>query len=182
MNDHMSQATDQGANAYLRTRVMTASREELRLMLLEGAIRFARNGRDGLAEKNYEKSFDGISKCREIITELIASMRPEHDPLLCERVRAVYTFMFNELIEANLQKSPERVDAVIELLEYERETWVMLMDKLREERGEEPVHASGAETRPSREDPAAKLGAYGRPTAGYGQSGSATRAPISFEA
>ena len=29
------------SNAYLRTKVMTASPEELRLMLLDGAIRFA---------------------------------------------------------------------------------------------------------------------------------------------
>lgn len=181
MNGSMSQTTDHGANAYLRTRVMTASREELRLMLLDGALRFARNGRDGLVEKNYERSFDGISKCREIITELIVSMRPEYDPLLCERVRAVYTFMFNELIEAGLQKSPEKVDEVIELLEYERETWVMLMDKLRDEQGGEGVGAA-ADTAAHREDPAARLGAYGRPAPMHGESAQTAYQPISIEA
>lgn len=135
---------DTGASAYLRTRVLTASPEELRLLLLEGAIRFARQGRDGLSARNYEQSFEGLSKSREIIAELIATMRPEHDPQLCERVRSVYTFLFNELIEASVRKEPARVDAVIELLEYERETWVLLMDRLREERGEAGTSAGDA--------------------------------------
>jgi flagellar secretion chaperone FliS len=123
------------ANAYLRTKVLTASPEELRLLLLDGAIKFARQGRDGLAAKDYEASFNGISQCRNIVLELITTIRPEFDPELCERVRAVYTFMYRELVEASMEKNITRVDGVIQLLNYERETWALLMGKLVEERG-----------------------------------------------
>lgn len=123
------------ANAYLRTKVLTASPEELRLLLLDGAIKFARQGREGLAAKNYEASYNGISQARDIVMELLTSIRPEHDPELCERVKSVYAFMYTELVSASMEKSVTKIDAVIKLLEFERETWALLMDKLAAERG-----------------------------------------------
>jgi flagellar protein FliS len=121
-------------NAYLRTKALTASPEELRLMLLDGAIRFARSGQEGLRNRNYEQSFNGVSQCRAIVMELMTSMRREHNPELCDRMHGVYMFLFNELINASMEKDPGRLDKVIELLEFERETWVQLMEKLRQER------------------------------------------------
>lgn len=123
------------ANAYLRTKVLTASREELRLMLLDGAIKFANQGREGLAARNYEASYNGISQCRNIVLELLTTIKPEFDPELCERVKAIYTFLYTELVEASLQRSVEKLDGVIKILQYERETWVMLMQKVAAERG-----------------------------------------------
>jgi flagellar secretion chaperone FliS len=122
------------ANAYLRTKVMTASPEELRLMLLDGAIKFARQGREGLASKDFEASYNGISQSRDIVLELLTSIKPEHDPELCERVRAVYTFMYSEMVSASMEKSIPKLDSVIQLLEYERETWSMLIGQLVVER------------------------------------------------
>ena len=122
------------ASAYLRSKVFSASPEELRLMLLEGAIRFARQGREGLATKNYEQSFNGLSSCKNILLELVTSMKTEVAPELCARMRALYMFMYSRLIDANLEKSPEIVDEVVQLLEYERETWLLVMKRLAEER------------------------------------------------
>jgi len=118
------------ADAYLSTKVLTASPEELRLMLIEGAIKFLRQGRDGLASGNFEASHHGFSKCRAILLELVSSMRTEIDPDLCSRLRGLYMFMYRELLEASIQKDVPRTDKVIELLEYDRESWVMLMDQL----------------------------------------------------
>src|ERR1043165_7415674 len=84
--------------AILPTRVLTASPEELRLLLLEGPIKFAHQGRRGLADKDYEASFTGISQCRDIVLELLTTIRPEYDPELAERVRALYTFMYTTQI------------------------------------------------------------------------------------
>jgi flagellar protein FliS len=118
--------------------VLTAAPEELRLMLLDGAIKFARQGREGLAARNYEASYNGITASRDIVLELITTIKPEYDPELFERVKAVYTFIYTEMITASMEKSVPRLDRIIELLEYERETWVLLMSKLAAER------ASGA--------------------------------------
>lgn len=136
----------QKANAYLRTKVLTAAPEELRLMLLEGAVRFATQGRDGLARKDFEASFNGFTQARDIVLELINSVRPEIDPQLCAKVQAVFTFIYKELVSASFEKSVERADAAIKLLEYERDTWAMLIQKLAAER---------ASSSPSPSEPAA---------------------------
>ncbi|MFG0258384.1 MAG: flagellar export chaperone FliS [Phycisphaerales bacterium JB043] len=123
-------------NAYLHSKVMSASPEELRLMLIEGAIKFARQGRNGLESKDYEAVFEGFSRAKDIILELINGLRPEVAPELCERLKSLYTYMYTRLLDSSLEKDASIADEVIELLEYDRETWVMLMDQLRRERGE----------------------------------------------
>lgn len=132
------------ANAYLRTKVLTASREELRLMLLDGAIKFANQGREGLLAKNFEASYNGISQCRNIVLELLTTIKPEFDPELCDRVKAIYTFLYTELVEASLQKSVEKLDGVIKILQYERETWALLMTKVAGEKGQASGEEGGA--------------------------------------
>jgi flagellar secretion chaperone FliS len=54
--------------------------------------------------------------------------------------------MYRDLVEASMERSIEKLDGVIQLLEYERETWQLLMQKLVEERaaGREPVAAAMA--------------------------------------
>lgn len=126
--------TTANANAYLRTKVMTASPEELRLMLLDGALRFARQGKEGLERKDFEAVFNGFSQCRNIITELIVTIRPDPDPELADRVRSLYAFIYSQLLEASLSKSMTHADEAIRLIEFERETWALLMKKVADER------------------------------------------------
>lgn len=121
-------------NAYLRTRVLTASPEQLRLMLLDGAIRFMRQGREGLVNRDFEASFDGFSKARNIVIELMNSMRPEVAPELCSKVHGLYVYMYQTMVEAGMEKDVAKADKAIEMLEYERETWVLTMEKVAAER------------------------------------------------
>ncbi len=122
------------ANAYLRTRVMSASPEELRLMLLDGAIKFAMQGRDALARKNFEGVFTGLSQCRDIVIELMTTIRDDLNAELAKNARAVYAFIYKQLVEGGHEKDDAKLANAIELLQYERETWVMLMQRLAEER------------------------------------------------
>lgn len=128
--------TNATANAYLRTKVMTAGPEELRLMLLDGAIKFLRQGREGIERKDWEAVFDGFSKCRNIVLELMNSMRPEIDPDLCARVTSLYTFIYTQLVEAGFDKNLAQTDKILGMLEYERETWVLAMQRAATDRGQ----------------------------------------------
>jgi flagellar protein FliS len=116
--------------AYLQTKVMTASPAELRLMLFEGAIRFATQARDGLASKDYDAAYTGITRCQNILVELINGLKPEHDPQLCNRLSGLYTFLYTRLMQASNQREPALIDEVLKLLNYERDTWNMLLDQL----------------------------------------------------
>jgi len=128
-------------NPYFRTKVLTASPEELRLLLLDGGLHFARIGREGLAKKNYEDVYEGFSQARAIVMELINSMRAEVAPELCANLSSLYTFIYRLLMEASFEKHLGKADEAIKILEYERETWVMLMEQLAKERegGADPV-------------------------------------------
>jgi flagellar protein FliS len=114
---------------------MSASPEELRLMLLEGAIKYVRQGQAALERKDFEGSFNGLSACRNIVMELMTSIRAEPNPELAENVRSLYTYIYTLLVEGGHEKDIAKLGTVIDLLEYERETWTLLMQKLAEERG-----------------------------------------------
>ncbi len=122
------------ANPYVKTKVMTASPQELRLMLLDGAMRFAAMAREGLGAKDHEKSYEGISRCQAVLIELINGLAPEHAPDLCRQLSALYTFMYRRLVDASRTRDSAIVDEVLELLRYERQTWQMLLDKLAADR------------------------------------------------
>lgn len=117
-------------NPYLKTKVLTASPAELRLMLLDGAIRFAEQAKTGLEAKNYEQAYNGTKRCQDILMELIASLRPNVDPELTGRMSPLYTFMFTHMMHACSDRDAGKVAQVIELLQYERETWLMVMQQL----------------------------------------------------
>ena len=60
---------------------------------------------------------------RKIVTEL------------CQRLSSIYTFVYTELTQGSFEKDIERIDNAIELMEYDRETWVMLLERIKEENG-----------------------------------------------
>ncbi len=122
------------ANAYLRTKVMTASPEELRLMLLDGAIKFANQARAGLEKKHPEMIYEGFTQCRDIVLELLNTIKTEPAPEIAKAVRELYTFIYGELFRASNDKDIKKLDEMINLLEYERETWVLTMEQVAKER------------------------------------------------
>lgn len=140
------------ANAYLKTRVMTASPEELRLLLLDGALKFARQAGTGLGSGNHEMTFAGFCQCRDIVLELLNTIKSEPAPEIARSVRELYTYMYGELVKASINKDAEALNGVIDLLEYDRQTWVMAMEQAAKDReaGIFPVavQASGPSRQP----------------------------------
>ncbi|GAB4108262.1 MAG: flagellar export chaperone FliS [Phycisphaeraceae bacterium] len=117
-------------NPYLKTKIMTASPEELRLMLYDGALKFCRQARAALEKKNYEESYNNLMRAQKIVLELSTSLNHDADPQLCQRLSALYTYVYRLLVDANMQRKTSILDEAIKLIEYERETWRLLMEKL----------------------------------------------------
>jgi len=142
-------------NAYLRTQVMTAGPMQLRLLLFEGGLKFCRQGREGLAREDFEKSYENLSRARNIVLELANSLNHRESPELCERLAALYNFMYRRLIEASMQRDATVVDEVIELLDYQRETWRQLMEQASPPQQPEPQRAESGSQPPRAATPAA---------------------------
>ena len=93
--------------------------------------------------------------------ELSNSLNHDESPELCDRLAALYNYMYRQLVNANLNRDPQVVDEVIELLDYERETWRQLMEKVGEEGTGEQAEAPAAAAGPYQANPAP-----GNPSAG----------------
>lgn len=117
-------------NPYLKTKIMTASPEELRLMLYDGALKFCRQAKVTLEKKSYEESYNNLMRAQKIVLELSTSLNHNADPQLCQRLSALYTYVYRLLVDANMKRETPIVDEAIKLIEYERETWQMLMKKI----------------------------------------------------
>jgi flagellar secretion chaperone FliS len=118
------------AQNYLRTKVLTATPEQLQLMLFDGAIRFCQQARVALEQKNYEQSFSLIGRAQEIINQLRSGLRPDVDANLCAKLSSIYSYIYRRLIEASIKHKIPAIDEAINLLTYQRETWVKLMETL----------------------------------------------------
>ena len=127
----MSDTTD---NPYLRDAVLTATPEQLQLMLYDGAIRFATQGRDALLEKDYATSFERLTRAQQIISEMQAGLNYEVNRELCERVASIYNFLFRKLVDANVNHDVAAVDDALKVLRIERKTWQILVDKVNQVR------------------------------------------------
>lgn len=118
------------ANPYLRTKILTASPEELRMMLYDGAIKFCRQGREGLAERNFEQAYNGLTRAQKIMLELSTSLNSELDADLYAKLNGLYTYIYRLLVDANLERNAEKIDEAVGLIEYEKETWRMVMQQI----------------------------------------------------
>ncbi len=122
---------------YLKTKVMTASPEMLTLMLWDGAIRFAEQGKEAIGRKDIEGSYKALVRSQRIITELTTNLKHDVAPDLCGKLAALYNFIYRRLVDANLTKNTQFVEDALEIMRHQRETWVMLMEKLAKERAGE---------------------------------------------
>ena len=118
-------------NEYLRNAILTASPEQLLLMLYDGAIRYTRQGVEGLEARDWEQAFTGFSRAQKVVLELINSLNYEVDRDLCTKMAGLYNFVYRQLVEACSERSVTAATEAIQILEYQRETWVLLIEQLR---------------------------------------------------
>jgi flagellar protein FliS len=128
--------SDGAPNSYLRDAVLTATPEQLQLMLYDGAIRFALQGRDALEARDYETSYERLARAQGIVLEMEQGLRHEVNPELCERMAALYGFIYRKLVAASVDKNTAAIDEALKILRMERETWVLLIEKVNAARAE----------------------------------------------
>lgn len=102
---------------YQNVQITTTDRGRLLLMMYEGAIKFLKQSRVGLEEKDVAKFCRFLSKGQAIIAELMNTLDFEKGGTIARDLDRLYDFMLFYLSEANLHRDGEKVAKVIELLE-----------------------------------------------------------------
>ena len=116
------------ASAYskvgVETGVSAADPHKLILMLFDGAILAVSAASTAMAQKDIAAKGQAASKAIEIITNgLKASLDTNAGGELAERLAALYDYMGERLLYANLHGNPAALDEVSSLLHGLREAW-----------------------------------------------------------
>lgn len=111
----------QGYNAYQNNSVLTASPQELTLMLYNGAIKFCNMAIKALEEKEIEKAYHYIIRVEDIIQEFQLTLDKKYP--ISTQFELLYDYMYRRLVEANASKDKEIVIEVRGLFKEFRDTW-----------------------------------------------------------
>ena len=115
----------EGYNAYLRSKVMTATPAELTLMLYEGAIKFVNKAIMSIEKKDIMGAHNNLMKTQRIIEELRASL--DHKYPVAKEFDTVYEYILRRLVDANIKKDKDILEEVLEHLRTMRDTWKEVM-------------------------------------------------------
>ena len=116
-------------SSYLEAKVLTAPPQQLHLMLIDGAIRFGRQAQDALQRGDQLAAATPLLRMIDIVGELLAAVR-ENKSDLNRKIADLYSFLFRRVSEAKINSDGVALRESIELLEFERQTWQLVCDKL----------------------------------------------------
>lgn len=108
-------------NKYFESQVMTATPEQLLIMLYDGAIRFCKLGIESIKEKRYEEANKYLIRVQDIISELMITL--DREAPTSASLLQLYEYFNHRLITANMSKTVEPAEEVLEHLQTLRETW-----------------------------------------------------------
>jgi flagellar protein FliS len=108
--------------AYRETSIMTASPEQLVVMLYDGAGRFLHQAEVTMGQGSYVQAGERLSRAEAILDELLATLDMDAGEI-AERLQAIYVFCKSRLIEARIERDPVRVAQVARLLAELRGAW-----------------------------------------------------------
>lgn len=107
---------------YKNNSVNFASKEQMLLMLLDGAVKFAKRAKLAIQEKNIKLAHDNIIRTQDIFTELKVTLDTNAGDW-AKQMFNIYSFINDRLFQANIKKDEAIMDEVIPLIEEVRNTW-----------------------------------------------------------
>lgn len=108
-------------NKYRETAIQTAAPAQLLIMLMDGAIRFCKQGIQSIRENKPEEANRNLSRVQDIISELVITL--DHKAPIAEGLIKLYDYFVHRLIEANMKKDPQPAEEVLEFLVELKEVW-----------------------------------------------------------
>jgi flagellar protein FliS len=114
---------------YLESKVLTAPSHRLHLMLIEGAIRYGKEAEVALRRGDALAADAPSMRLIDIISEMLVGVR-KNKTELNRQIADLYLYMFRLAGEAKVNDDAEKLVELLGLLEFERQTWQQVCDKL----------------------------------------------------
>ena len=106
---------------YKNHAINTATKEELTLMLYDGALKFCNQALTAMEAKDHIKTNESIRKVQNIVREFQITLDKKHE--IATQLDILYDYLHRRLIEANLKKDAEILTEVRDHLRGLRDTW-----------------------------------------------------------
>lgn len=116
---------------YRKSSVSSASPLQLVVMLYDGALRFMEAGKHAMAKRDVFTQNDNITKAQRIVSELLSTLDMAQGGEVAKNLMSIYTYVYDRLVEANIEDKTEIVDECIQILSELRESWVELEKRSR---------------------------------------------------
>lgn len=109
-------------NVYKNNSVNYASKEQLLLMLVDGAVKFAKRAKEAMNKKDIKNAHEYLTRTQDIFTELMISL-DRNAGEWANNLFNVYEFIKYELFQINMEKNEDRLDKLMPIIEDVRDTW-----------------------------------------------------------
>ena len=114
---------NQYVKQYQKLSIETATREQILIMLYDGAIQFLNKAKMALNKKDFESYHSNLIGAQKIIQEFIDSLDREIAPQLAQNLTSLYEYFIRRLIHANMKKDINAIDEVLGYLKSLKQTW-----------------------------------------------------------
>jgi flagellar protein FliS len=104
---------------------MTASPQELTLLLYTGCLKFIKLAKRAMMEKNFEIKNTNIIKAQIIIQELRSTLNPDIE--LSQGLEQMYEYVYTRLVDANMKNDIETLEEIEGYVVELRDTWKQVM-------------------------------------------------------
>ena len=115
-------------NAYKQNTVKMASKEQLLLMLVDGAVKYTKIARLAIERKDIARAHTEPVRVQDIFTELMVTL-DRNAGQAYEDLFRVYEYIKSRLVQANIKKDVAIIDEVLPLIENVRDTWYEVSKK-----------------------------------------------------
>lgn len=112
-----------GYNAYKKTAVSTASKEQILLMLYQAAIKNCKKSIEAIEEKQIAKKGEYIGKLQDIVIELNNSLDFEVGGDIAKELSSLYDYMLFSSTQANIKIDAEPLHGVLNVLNTLYDGW-----------------------------------------------------------
>jgi flagellar protein FliS len=109
-------------NAYKQNSVNMASKDQLLLMLVDGAVKYTKIARLAIIQKDIPRAHQELIRVQDIFTELMVTMDKSVGDYM-QDLYNLYDFIKKELSKANIKKDIEIIDKVLPVIEEIRDMW-----------------------------------------------------------
>lgn len=127
--------TQKNPSEYMKVKIQTADPTELLVMLFDGAIRFTRQAKVMMAQKELDKKNDLLVRSQNIMLELIQALNPSLERKLYNNLIGLYKFCYERLLAANIENCAKAADEALVILEDLRAMWQAAIEKAEKENG-----------------------------------------------